>query len=90
MERITNINSVIQTLKKGLLKRNPANPNFPMWTLKDLDKKSQGWQRVEDECNDKRSLYPRGYQGIKHRNLARENIIEEKVEISNPRDFDKQ
>ena len=90
MERLTNLSSVILTLKKGLLKKNPTNPNFPMWTLTDLDKKSQGWQRVEDECNSEKSLFPKGYQGVNHRNLARENLIEEKVQINDPRDFDKQ
>ena len=87
MDRLTNITSVIKTLKAGLLKTNPANPELKMWTLSDLDKKSSGWQEVEDDCNNAKSRFPKGYQGVEHRNLARTDYIEEKVEIIDPKDF---
>ena len=87
MERLTNINSVIRTLKEGLNKPNPANPDRKMWTLTDLDKKTSGCQYVEDCCNNAKSLFPRGFQGVKHRNLARINQPEERVEIIDPKDY---
>ena len=87
MERLVDIGSLIRTLKAGLHKPNPANPDRKMWTLTDLDKKSSGWQEVEDECNAYKSIYPQGYQGVKHRNLARTDYIEEKVEIIDPKDY---
>ena len=87
MNRLTDITSIIKTLKAGLLKPNPANPERKMWTLSDLDKKSSGWQEVEDECNANKSIYPQGYQGVQHRNLARTDYIEEKVEIIDPKDY---
>jgi len=87
MNRLTDITSIIKTLKAGLLKPNPVNPERKMWTLDDLDKKSSGWQEVEDECNANKRIYPKGYQGVEHRNLARTDYIEEKVEIIDPKDF---
>ena len=87
MERLTDLSSVIRTLKAGLHKPNPANPDRKMWTLTDLDKKTDGWQTVEDDCNSSKSLFPKGYQGVKHRNLARINQPEERVEVVNPKDY---
>ena len=87
MSRLTDITSIIKTLKAGLLKPNSANPERKMWTLADLDKKSSGWQEVEDECNANKRIYSQGYQGVKHRNLARTDYIEEKVEIIDPKDY---
>jgi len=93
MERIFNTLSVIKLLKDGLKKPNPANPKKKMWTLKDLDKPSPGWKQVITECEGN-PLFPKGYQGVKFTNLARTTIpepkkIEEKVELTNPKDFQK-
>ena len=87
MERLADLGSIIRTLKAGLHKPNPANPDRKMWTLTDLDKKTDGWQTVEDDCNSSKSLFPKGYQGVKHRNLARINQPEERVEIIDPKDY---
>ena len=76
-------------LRDGLKKKNPSNPDLPMWTLEDLDKKSPGWRYVEDIANGNNKLYPMGYAGIKHRNLARDVVIEEAVQAEpDPKDFD--
>ena len=88
MEPLYDNTSLIRLLKKGLQPPNPSNPDIPMWTLEDLDKPSSGWQEVVDTCNKNLHFYPRGYQGIRHRNLARENLSpEEKVEIIDPKDL---
>ena len=87
MERLVDLGSLVRTLKAGLHKPNPANPDRKMWTLSDLDKKSNGWQEVEDECNANKRIFPKGYQGVEHRNLARTDYIGEKVEIIDPKDF---
>ena len=50
MERLVDLGSLVRTLKAGLHKPNPANPDRKMWTLTDLDKKTDGWQTVEDDC----------------------------------------
>ena len=93
MERIFNTLSVIKLLKDGLKKPNPANPKKKMWTLKDLDKPSPGWKQVVTECEGN-PLFKKGYQGVKFTNLARTTIqepkkIEEKVELTDPKDFQK-
>ena len=41
MERLADVGSIIRTLKAGLHKPNPANPDRKMWTLTDLDKKNR-------------------------------------------------
>jgi len=93
MERIFNTLSVIKLLKDGLKKPNPANPKKKMWTLKDLDEPSPGWKDVVTECEGN-PLFKKGYQGVKFTNLARTTIqepkkIEEKVELTDPKDFQK-
>jgi len=93
MERIFNTLSVIKLLKDGLKKPNPANPKKKMWTLKDLDKPSPGWKDVVTECEGN-PLFKKGYQGVKFTNLARITFpepkkIEEKVELTDPKDFQK-
>ena len=93
MERIFNTLSVIKLLKDGLKKPNPANPKKKMWTLKQLDTPSSGWKNVVTECEGN-PLFKKGYQGVKFTNLARTTIqepkkIEEKVELTNPKDFQK-
>ena len=93
MERIFNTLSVIRLLKDGLKKPNPANSKKKMWTLKQLDKPSLGWKDVVTECEGN-PLFKKGYQGVKFTNLARTTIqepkkIEEKVELTDPKDFQK-
>ena len=87
MERLVDIGSLVRTLKAGLHKPNPANPDRKMWTLTDLDKKTDGWQTVEDDCNNAKSRFPKGYQGVKHRNLARTQQVEERVEVIDTKDY---
>ena len=87
MERLVDIGSLVRTLKAGLHKTNPANPDRKMWTLTDLDKKTDGWQTVEDDCNNAKSRFPKGYQGVKHRNLARTQQVEERVEVIDQKDY---
>ena len=44
---------------------------------------------MEDIANGNNKLYPMGYAGIKHRNLARDVVIEEAVQAEpDPKDFD--
>jgi len=93
MERIFNTLSVIRLLKDGLKKPNPANSKKKMWTLKQLDIPSPGWKDVVIECEGN-PLFKKGYQGVKFTNLARTTIaepkkIEEKVELTDPKDFQK-
>ncbi len=93
MERIFNTLSVIQLLKDGLKKPNPANLKKKMWTLKQLDIPSPGWKDVVTECEGN-PLFKKGYQGVKFTNLARTTIqepkkIQEKVELTDPKDFQK-
>ena len=93
MEEIFSKASVIKLLKDGLKKPNPANPKKKMWTLKDLDKPSSGWTQCVKDCEGN-PLFKKGYQGVKFTNLARTTIqepkkIEEKVELTDPKDFQK-
>ena len=93
MERIFNTLSVIKLLKDGLKKPNPANSKKKMWTLKQLDEPSPGWKDVVTE-SEGNPLFKKGYQGVKFTNLARTTIaepkkIEEKVELTDPKDFQK-
>ena len=93
MERIFSKASVIRLLKDGLKKPNPANSKKKMWTLKQLDNPSPGWKDVVTECEGN-PLFKKGYQGVKFTNLARTTIaepkkIEEKVELTDPKDFQK-
>ena len=93
MERIFNTLSVIKLLKDGLKKPNPANSKKKMWTLKQLDNPSSGWKNVVTECEGN-PLFKKGYQGVKFTNLARTTFpqpkkIEEKVELTDPKDFQK-
>ena len=93
MERIFNTLSVIKLLKDGLKKPNPANSKKKMWTLKQLDNPSPGWKDVVTECEGN-PLFKKGYQGVKFTNLAKTTMqepkkIEEKVELTDPKDFQK-
>ena len=93
MERIFSKASVIKLLKDGLKKPNPANSKKKMWTLKQLDTPSSGWTQCVKDCEGN-PLFKKGYQGVKFTNLARTTIqepkkIEEKVELTDPKDFQK-
>ena len=82
MEKLFDI-SVINTLKDGIKKG--------WWTLKDLDKPPPGWLEVVDNCKGN-PAFPQGYQGVEYKNLARLKIqkpkpTEEKVELTNPKDY---
>ena len=69
MERAFDQVAVIKLLKDGIKKG--------YWTLEDLDKPSQGWKEV-DTCNG-HPLYPRGYRGVKYKNLARLKNLNQKT-----------
>ena len=90
MESLFNNQSLIRRLKKGLHTPNPANPDVPMWTLEDLDEPSAGFKLNMEAANKNFAVFPRGYQGVRHRNLARENVppeVTESVEVIDPKDF---
>ena len=85
-----NLRSITLRLKKGLHTPNPANPNRPMWTLEDLDEIAEGSRRNIELANKHLDIFPRGYQGVRFKNLARENPppeIKESVEVVDPKDF---
>jgi len=82
MEKLFDI-SVVNTLKDGIKKGR--------WTLKDLDQPPPGWTEVVNNCKGN-PAFPQGYQGVKYQNLARvkkPKPIEEKVELTDPKDFQK-
>ena len=85
-----NLRSITLRLKKGLHTPNPANPKVPMWTLEDLDEIAKGSRRNIELANKHLDIFPRGYQGVRFKNLARENPppeIKESVEVVHPKDF---
>ena len=85
-----NLRSINLRLKKGLNSPNPANPDRPMWTLEDLDEIAEGSRRNMELANKHHDIFPRGYQGVRFKNLARENPppeIKESVEVVDPKDF---
>ena len=86
----SNLRSVTLRLKKGLHTPNPANPKKPMWTLEDLDEIAEGSKRNIEQANKHLDIFPRGYQGVRFKNLARETPppeITESVEVVDPKDF---
>ena len=86
----SNLRSITLRLKKGLHTPNPANPDRPMWTLEDLDEISEGSKYNIDQANKHLDIFPRGYQGVRFKNLARETPppeITETVEVIDPKDF---
>ena len=86
----SNLRSITLRLKKGLHSPNPANPDRPMWTLEDLDEIAEGSKRNIELANKHLDIFPRGYQGVRFKNLARENPppeITESVEVVDPKDF---
>jgi hypothetical protein len=85
-----NLRSITLRLKKGLHTPNPANPDRPMWTLEDLDEIAEGSKRNIELANKHLDIFPRGYQGVRFKNLARENPppeIKESIEVIDPKDF---
>ena len=85
-----NLRSITLRLKKGLHTPNPANPKKPMWTLEDLDEIAEGSKRNIEQANKHLDILPRGYQGVRFKNLARESPppeITESVEVVDPKDF---
>ena len=85
-----NLRSITLRLKKGLHTPNPANPKRPMWTLEDLDEIAEGSRRNIELANKHLDIFPRGYQGVRFKNLARETPppeIKESVEVVDPKDF---
>ena len=79
MKPLIDNTSIIRILKKGLVTQRPGAPEgVMMWPLDDLDKPSPGWKHCQKVD---RSSFPRGYQGIEHRNLARDAPHEEAVEF---------
>jgi len=85
-----NLRSITLRLKKGLHTPNPANPKVPMWTLEDLDEIAEGSKRNIEQANKHLDIFPRGYQGVRFKNLARETPppeITESVEVVDPKDF---
>jgi len=86
----SNLRSITLRLKKGLHTPNPANPKVPMWTLEDLDEIAEGSKRNIEQANKHLDIFPRGYQGVRFKNLARETPppeITESVEVVDPKDF---
>ena len=91
MNRIFDKVSLLKLLKDGLNKPNPKDPESMMWTLEDLDQPPPGWTEVVNNCKGN-PAFPQGYQGVEYRNLARveePKPIEEKVELTDPKDFQK-
>ena len=88
MEPLYNKASIIRLLKRGLTSPNPSNPEKPLWTLQDLEQPSPGFQRCMDDANSNLAIFPRGYQGVRHKNLAREETPPtESVQIIDPKDL---
>ena len=82
MQKLFDI-SVIKTLKDGIKKNR--------WSLEDLDEPPPGWKEVVNNCKGN-PAFPQGYKGVKYQNLARveePKPIEEKVELTDPKDFQK-
>ena len=85
-----NLRSITLRLKKGLHTPNPSNPEKSMWTLEDLDEIAEGSKRNIEQANKHLDIFPRGYQGVRFKNLARETPppeITESVEVVDPKDF---
>ena len=86
----SNLRSITLRLKQGLNSPNPANPGRPMWTLEDLDEIAEGSKYNIEQANKHLDIFPRGYQGVRFKNLARETPppeITESVEVVDPKDF---
>ena len=102
MEPLFNKSSIYKTLREGLIKPNPANPERTMWTVEDFDKESPGAKYARECWESKPALYGIRYPGKRHENPLeefrgmtqdeiREKItpkpFEEKVEVIDPKDL---
>lgn len=88
MEPLYNRASIIKLLKRGLKSPNPSNPEKPLWTIEDLNQPSPGAQRCIDDANSNLAIFPRGYEGVRFRNLAKEETPPtESVQIIDPKDL---
>jgi hypothetical protein len=67
----------------GLLRRGIESG---LWSLETLDTPSNHW--LYNIKHADRRTFPRGYIGIQHRNLLRDQPPQPRVEVSDPRDFD--
>ena len=72
MQPLFNRNSILKTLKEGLIKPNPANPDIPMWTVEDFDNESPGTKYIRECWESKPALYGLGYPGKRHENPLEE------------------
>ncbi len=89
MEPAFERSTIIRLLKDGLIKPNPANPEVPMWTPKDLDQLSPGVAEQIATANNHPTSFPNGYIGVQFKNLAREHFpVGEAVEIIDPKDLE--
>ena len=91
MKRLFDKVSLLKLLKDGLNKPNPKDPESMMWTIEDLDQPPPGWTEVVNNCKGN-PAFPKGYQGVEYKNLARveePKPIEEKVQLTDPKDFQK-
>ena len=91
MKKLFDKVSLLKLLKDGLNKPNPKDPESMMWTIEDLDQPPPGWTEVVNNCKGN-PAFPQGYQGVEYKNLARveePKPIEEKVELTDPKDFQK-
>ena len=91
MKKLFDKVSLLKLLKDGLNKPNPKDPESMMWTLEDLDQPPPGWTEVVNNCKGN-PAFPQGYQGVEYQNLARvkePKPVEEKVELTDPKDFQK-
>ena len=82
MEKLFDV-SVIKTLKDAIKRCK--------FTLEDLDTPPPGWTDCINNCKGN-PAFPQGYQGVEYKNLARVKIqkpkpLEEKVELTNPKDL---
>ena len=80
MERMFDNISLMRTLKDGIKKG--------YWTMEQLDTPPPGWRDCVTDCEGI-PAFPKGYQGIKYKNLARQSSVptKEKVEVIDPKDL---
>ena len=72
--------SLVRTLKDGIKKG--------YWTMEQLDTPPPGWRDCVTDCEGN-PAFPKGYQGIQYKNLARQSplLTKEKVEVIDPKDL---
>ncbi len=72
MEQMMDLSSVRRLLKDGIDKG--------YWTLEDLDEPSPGFAKTKKEYIMSNPLSHGKYEGVRHRNLLRDDTPEERVE----------